>query len=113
MIQFIEQNLMSILSMVLGGGSFFAYIFERRKNIALTSQEFSKSDQEKIATADKAIDLVNKLQATMDRQYEEMILEQQTMKSTIQTQNTEIATLKKIQQDWEIRCGKCPTNNNK
>lgn len=72
MISFLEHNIMSIISTLFGGGSFLAYIFERKKNNALTSQEISKSDQDKISTAEKTIDLVEKLRLTMERQFDDM-----------------------------------------
>lgn len=59
----------SIVTFVL---SIFAFKYDFIKIKANTSSEVSKSEQDKITTADKAIDLVNKLQDTMDNQFEEM-----------------------------------------
>ena len=70
MIDFLKENVLSIISALFGGSSLVAYFLERKKNLALTSQEVSKSDQEKIVTADKTIDLVNKLTERMDVELE-------------------------------------------
>ncbi|RZL47730.1 MAG: hypothetical protein EOP00_11090 [Pedobacter sp.] len=70
--------------------------YELIKVKASASTEVSKSDQEKISTAEKTIDLVEKLRATMDKQFEEM--------------QQEILDLKNVVQEYKRKCASC-TNN--
>ncbi len=83
----------SIVTFVL---SIFAFKYDLIKIKASASSEVSKSDQEKITTADKTIDLVEKLRATMDKQFEEM--------------QQEISDLKKTVQEYKTKCGNCINN---
>ena len=76
--------------------SVMAFKYDFLKIKASTSQEVSKSDQEKITTADKTIDLVEKLRVTMDRQFDEM--------------QKEIQELKKELGMWTNQCSICPNN---
>lgn len=96
MINFLRDNALSLISTIFGSGSLFLYFLERKKNNALISQEVSKSDQEKISTADKTIDLLEKLRATMDRQFEEM--------------DKEISSLKRKLNMYVEQCEKCANN---
>jgi hypothetical protein len=50
---------------------------------AKTSSTVSQSEQDKITTADKTIDLVEKLRVTMDRQFEDMQQEITTLRSEL------------------------------
>lgn len=70
--------------------------YELIKVKASASTEVSKSDQEKISTAEKTIDLVEKLRTTMDKQFEEM--------------QQEILDLKIIVQEYKRKCGNCINN---
>lgn len=47
---FVVNNIGTIIGYVFGGGSIYAYLFEKRKNKALTNQEVAKASQEE-ATA--------------------------------------------------------------
>ena len=63
---------------------------------ANASTDLSKSEQEKLVTADKALDLVNKLQTTMDKQFEEM--------------QGEITMLRKELSEYIKQCSTCSNN---
>lgn len=76
--------------------SIAAFKYDLIKIKATTSSEVSKSEQEKMVTADKAIELVNKLQDTMKSQYEEM--------------QEEIEKLRKELHLYKSQCSNC-TNN--
>ena len=73
-----------------------AFKYDLIKVKASASTEVSKSDQEKITTADKTIDLVEKLRVTMDRQFDEM--------------QKEIQDLKRELGMWTNQCTFCPNN---
>jgi septal ring factor EnvC (AmiA/AmiB activator) len=96
MINLFNEHAITIISTLFGGGSFFAFFIERKKNNALTSQEVSKSDQDKISTAEKTIDLIDKLRSRMERQFEEM--------------DKEIQNLKKELNEYIKQCGPCANN---
>jgi Flp pilus assembly protein TadB len=71
----------SIVTFVL---SIFAFKYNLIEIKAKTSSTVSQSEQDKITTADKTIDLVEKLRLTMERQFEEMREEQQGLKEKLQ-----------------------------
>jgi TolA-binding protein len=76
--------------------SIAAFKYDLIKIKATTSSEVSKSEQEKMVTADKAIDLVNKLQGTMDKQFEEM--------------QSEITKLRSELNQYINQCSTCSNN---
>lgn len=103
MINFLQQHGWNILSTLFGGGSFLAFIFERKKNNALTaqevhraSQELSKSDQDKITTAEQTIALMEKLSSSMDKRFELM--------------DKEMIRLKEKLNQYVQQCEKCANN---
>lgn len=83
----------SIVTFVL---SIFAFKHNLISIKANASTDLSKSEQEKLVTADKALDLVNKLQTTMDKQFEEM--------------QAEITTLRKELSEYIKQCSTCSNN---
>lgn len=83
----------SIVTFVL---SIFAFKYNLISIKANASTDLSKSEQEKLVTADKALDLVNKLQTTMDKQFEEM--------------QAEITTLRKELSEYIKQCSTCSNN---
>jgi len=76
--------------------SVFAFKYNLISIKATASSDLSKAEQEKLVTADKAIDLVNKLQTTMDKQFEEM--------------QEEITTLRKELSEYIKQCSTCSNN---
>lgn len=96
MVNFLENHLSSIISYIFGGGGLILYITERKKNKALTSQEISKADQDKITTAEKTIDLMEKLRSTMDRKFMEMEAEINDLRSELKM--------------YIVQCEKCENN---
>lgn len=73
-----------------------AFRYDLLKIKANASSEVSKSDQEKITTAEKTIDLIEKLRVTMDKQFDDM--------------QKEIQDLKKELELWTNQCSICPNN---
>lgn len=73
-----------------------AFRYDLLKIKANASSEVSKSDQEKITTAEKTIDLIEKLRVTMDNQFDDM--------------QKEIQDLKKELALWTDQCSICPNN---
>ena len=71
----------SIVTFVL---SIFAFKYDFIKIKANTSSEVSKSEQDKITTAEKTIDLVEKLRATMDKQFDDMQKEITNLRSELE-----------------------------
>jgi hypothetical protein len=92
-------NIIEVLGLVASVGfvSFISAVLTIKYDIikikAGSSQEVSKADQEKIATADKALELVNKLQDSMDKKFEEM--------------SGEIVILKEVVKDYKLTCDSC------
>lgn len=76
---------------------------EIKKIEALSSQEVSRSEQEKLKTADGAIELINKLRETMKEQYEEMKLEMVELKR-------ENKQIKEELNLYKNQCSKCANN---
>lgn len=83
----------SLVTFVL---SLFAFKYDLLKIKATSSQEVSKSDQEKIATAEKTIELVDKLRARMDIEFESM--------------TKQITSLKRELELYKNQCSKCSNN---
>lgn len=83
----------SIVTFIL---SIFAFKYNLISIKATASSDLSKSEQEKLVTADKAIDLVNKLQGTMDKQFEEM--------------QSEITKLRSELNQYINQCSTCSNN---
>ena len=76
---------------------------EIKKMEALSNQEVSKSEQEKIITADKALELINKLTLRMDQEME---------KSNSVISKLE-AKLDKVERElflYKNQCSKCSNN---
>ena len=69
---------------------------EKKKIEALSNQEVSKSDQEKIATAEKALELVNKLTDTMHRKFE--------------ANDKELEMVRNKLNEYVSQCSLCPNN---
>lgn len=86
----------SIVTFVL---SIFAFKYDLIKIKANTSSEVSRSEQDKITTAEKTIDLVEKLRATMDKQFDEM--------------QKEISDLKTELNNYISQCSTCENNKMK
>ena len=70
----------SIVTFIL---SIFAFKYDLKIKKANSSSEVSKSEQDRISTAEKTIDLVEKLRATMDKQFEDMQEEMKTIKDKL------------------------------
>lgn len=70
----------SIVTFVL---AIFAFKYDFLKIKANTQSEVSKSEQDRISTAEKTIDLVEKLRLTMDRQFDEMQQEMTNLKEQL------------------------------
>lgn len=110
------QDILTILSTGTVGflSAIFAFKYDLIKVKATASTEVSKSDQEKITTADKTIDLVEKLRVTMDRQFEEMekdrVIEKQKKDAQFNNFQKEIKELKDLLSLYVNQCSTC-TNN--
>ena len=83
----------SLVTFVL---SIFAFKYDLKIKKANSSSEVSKSEQDRISTAEKTIDMVEKLRATMNTQFEEMQLE--------------ITNLRKELSQYISQCSKCENN---
>ena len=81
--QFLLEHGITLFGYLISGGSLYGYFFERNKNKALTSQEISKADQDKITTAEKTIELVDKLAEKMTKQYDELSKEIVSLKKKL------------------------------
>lgn len=76
---------------------------EMKKIEALSNQEVSKSDQEKIITADKALDLINKLTERMD-------LEMEKSNREISKLEAKLDNVEKELNLYKNQCSKCSNN---
>lgn len=64
--------------------SIFAFKYNLIEIKAKTSSTVSQSEQDKITTAEKTIDLVEKLRATMDKQFDDMQKEITNLRSELE-----------------------------
>lgn len=64
--------------------SVFAFKYNLIEIKAKTSSTVSQSEQDKITTAEKTIDLVEKLRATMDKQFDDMQKEITNLRSELE-----------------------------
>lgn len=91
-----------------------AFRYDLLKIKANASSEVSRSDQDKITTAEKTIDLVEKLRATMDRQFEEMEQDRKLEKEKKDRQfgqfQKQIKELKDLLNQYVNQCSTCVNN---
>jgi tRNA(Phe) wybutosine-synthesizing methylase Tyw3 len=88
-VMFSSNFITSVLSIV----GFKQYLL---KNKAITSQEIEKSEQQKISTADQALDLANKLLETTNKRFDE--------------QDKEMEKLRAKLNQYVDQCSVCPNN---
>ncbi len=68
--EWILQNIVTIFTTILGGSSLAAYFFERKKNRALTSQEFAKASQEEATALSNMRQAYKDFTEDMNQRYE-------------------------------------------
>lgn len=93
--QIITDNIFSIISSIFGGGSFLAYIFERKKTRAMTNQEIAKASQEEATALANMRASYKEFTEDMNLKYDELSNEVRELKKKLNTVTTELDEEKK------------------
>jgi len=75
MTQFLQENLALIISTLFGAGGIFAYIFERRKNQAITKGVEADVETKEIDNSAKVIELYKNSLDDLEKRYENKYVE--------------------------------------
>ena len=82
--EWILQNIVTIFTTILGGSSLAAYFFERKKNRALTSQEFAKASQEEATALSNMRQAYKDFTEDMNQRYEALRTDFDEFKKTME-----------------------------
>lgn len=76
MVELIQGNIITIISTLFGGGGVIAYLFERRKNKAVTKGVEADANSKEIDNSSKVVDLyktaLNDLENRYEKKYKEI-----------------------------------------
>lgn len=75
MTQFIQDNIFQILTTIFGGSFSLAYIFERKKNKAVTKGVEAEVEMKEINNSEKVVDLYKQALDDLENRYEKKYLE--------------------------------------
>ena len=101
--KFLTENIFSIISTLFGGGSLLAFVFERKKNKAITKQESSKADQEEATAISNMRKAYKDFTEDMNERYNEVINELEGVKKTLGIVKVELEGYKKTCDNCEVR----------
>ena len=93
--QFLIDNIFPILSSLLGGGSFVAYIFERKKNRAMTNQEIAKAAQEEATALTNMRVAYKEFTDDMNQRYDDLSNQVKDLKKKLTDVTSELGEEKK------------------
>ena len=101
--QFLTENIFSIISTLFGGGSLLAFVFERKKNKAITKQESSKADQEEATAISNMRNAYKAFTEDMNERHNEVRKELEDVKNVLSKVRNELKEYKQTCDTCEIR----------
>lgn len=93
--QFLIDNFFSIITSIFGGGSFLAYLFERKKTKAMTNQEIAKASQEEATALTNMRAAYKEFTDDMNLKYDELSNEVKELKKKLTDVTSELDEEKK------------------